>query len=464
MVVAWSRRTVVHSLKNTVVAVLLLGVSYGVYNVLTTPDPALENEAGMIGPLNIDEGGGFVSSMNAPNPNATTANMNSAHTHHASESPGSGTSAANSMASGSGGFRATPPPANSMPAVASRNTAPSAMNMELPVIADTAIDSSISVPDGGAHFIPGVARRQPQFNFASDAGPQTASGELPLDTNNASPEDQVLIDAIKEELQPDRNMNIFTPSAKPDKSFVSAPESRDAQLTIELPEATTVEPEEGSNNEKPLSAMWHPVDKMIVDGNFRGALATLSRYYTDTTLTAIDQEKLMTWLDSLAGKVIYSPEHNLYRNSYTVRDGDTLQDLARRWNVTSQLIFNVNRPNIENPSELPAGAELKMITGPFHAELDPAGGVMTLFVKNLYAGRFNIRVSDAGNFQPGSFAIQEKSRDLGGNTWTITLDGGLCIKTVGENEPVPAGCIGLDPKDSSDVFGILTESSRVFVK
>ena len=38
-----------HSIKNTVVAVVLLGASYGIYNVLTTPDPTLNENVSIDG-------------------------------------------------------------------------------------------------------------------------------------------------------------------------------------------------------------------------------------------------------------------------------------------------------------------------------------------------------------------------------------------------------------------------------
>ena len=40
-----------HSLKNTVVAVLLLGVSYGVYEVITTPDPTVNKDPDAVAQL-----------------------------------------------------------------------------------------------------------------------------------------------------------------------------------------------------------------------------------------------------------------------------------------------------------------------------------------------------------------------------------------------------------------------------
>ena len=45
-----------HSLKNTVIAILLLGVSYGVYQVITTPDPLTTADQNLIDPLEIDDG------------------------------------------------------------------------------------------------------------------------------------------------------------------------------------------------------------------------------------------------------------------------------------------------------------------------------------------------------------------------------------------------------------------------
>ena len=55
-----------------------------------------------------------------------------------------------------------------------------------------------------------------------------------------------------------------------------------------------------------------------------------------------------------------------------------------------------------------AGTELKVINGPFHAEVDLTKKTLTLFLKNLYAGRFPIRVGISGDVRSGQFRVVAK--------------------------------------------------------
>ena len=175
----------------------------------------------------------------------------------------------------------------------------------------------------------------------------------------------------------------------------------------------------------------------------------------------------MGWLDALAGKVIYSAEHN-YEKPYLVQANESIDDIATRWNVTSQLVYNINRSNIKNPSALAAGTELKMVEGPFHAVIDLTKKVMTVFVKNLYAGRFKVQVDENSNIQPGQYGVAQKVAN--GKTLDnklaahmITLENGVCILASPESGLNPS-CIGLKPKDAADLFTIFTEKSQFFIK
>ncbi len=101
----------------------------------------------------------------------------------------------------------------------------------------------------------------------------------------------------------------------------------------------------------------------------------------------------MPTLDALAGKVIYSDEHHLVPRPYVVGANESLVDIAGKWHVPAQLIYNVHQKALANPiTDIQPGTQLKMIPGPFHAEVDLQSKVMTMFLGDLYAGRFPIRV------------------------------------------------------------------------
>ncbi len=229
-----------------------------------------------------------------------------------------------------------------------------------------------------------------------------------------------------------------------------------------------------------LDAAWKEVDRLVADKKFRAALGLLTRYYRQSDLSADQSKRLHEWLDALAGKVIYSSEHHFQEKPYIIRSGETLNQIAGRWNVPAQVVYNVNRQQIGDSATIVAGTELKVINGPFHAEVDLSSKTLTLFLKNLYAGRFPIRVGTSGNASPGQFRVVAKSaqghtwRDSDGNDFPpessengygpywVGLTGSLCLHAVDDDTPeAHAGCIGLQEKDARDIFGILINGSEL---
>ena len=229
-----------------------------------------------------------------------------------------------------------------------------------------------------------------------------------------------------------------------------------------------------------LNAAWTEVDRLVADKKFRAALGLLTRYYRQSNLTAAQSERLHEWLDALAGKVIYSAEHHFQDTPYIIRSGETLNQIAGRWNVPAQVVYNINRQQIGESATIVAGTELKVIDGPFHAEVDLNSKTLTLFLKNLYAGRFPIRVGISGDVRPGQFRVVAKSaqghtwRDADGNDFPpessengygpywVGLTGSLCLHAIEDGTPeAHAGCIGLQEKDARDIFGILINGSEL---
>ena len=229
-----------------------------------------------------------------------------------------------------------------------------------------------------------------------------------------------------------------------------------------------------------LEAAWKEVDRLVADEKFRAALGLLTRYYRQSDLSPAQSTRLHEWLDALAGKVIYSSEHHFQETPYVIRSGETLNQIAGRWNVPAQVVYNVNRQQIGDSATIVAGTELKVINGPFHAEVDLSNKTLTLFLKNLYAGRFPIRVGISGDTRPGQFRVVAKSaqghnwRDADGNDFPpessengygpywVGLTGSLCLHTIDEGTPEGhAGCIGLQEKDARDIFGILINGSEL---
>jgi lipoprotein-anchoring transpeptidase ErfK/SrfK len=222
-------------------------------------------------------------------------------------------------------------------------------------------------------------------------------------------------------------------------------------------------------------------EQLIAENKFRDALAILSPYYRHPELTSDDQSQLIPWLDALAAKVIYSREH-LLAAPYETRRNETLFDVAQRHQVPWMLLQSINGDVVSEPQLLVPGTQLKVVPGPFRADVSLAASEITLFLGELYAGRFPFAVGSEPP-QPGGYKVLDKLTNRTyysadgrtipandpanpyGGTW-IDLGHEVCIHgspTAGQSASA-LGCISLSPQDARDVFGILSIGSQVTIR
>jgi lipoprotein-anchoring transpeptidase ErfK/SrfK len=215
------------------------------------------------------------------------------------------------------------------------------------------------------------------------------------------------------------------------------------------------------------------------EGKWQAALSTLSKFIHSPDLTAEQNRQLYDLLDPLAAKVIYSPEH-LVEAAYEVRRGDRLADIAQTYQVPWELLANVN--GVENPDLLIPGTKLKVVRGPFRADVDLQANELTVFAGPLYAGRFPISVGNDPSPKPGEYRIVEKqpgrvyyagdgrtipaedATNPYGRVW-LGLGSELSIhSSPAGGEAKGMGCISLSPLDATDVYSILSQGSSVVIR
>lgn len=215
--------------------------------------------------------------------------------------------------------------------------------------------------------------------------------------------------------------------------------------------------------------------------HFREALAILSPFYTNAHLPPESRETLLSWLDALAARTIYSPEHLLEQPYVVQGNQETLYSVAEKYEVPFQLLQNINAGQVQQARILLPGSELKVVRGPFRAEVDLTRSELTLFLGELYAGRFPFTRGEEF-VEPGNYSVQDKQngreyygvdRTIAGNDpsnpygacW-LGLENGVCIHGSPPENPAgaPLGCISLSPRDANDVFGILSKGSAVVVR
>ena len=399
-----------NTLKSAALVVVLLGVLYGVYVVLSKPHmlgpaaPALAPGDDIAPPL-VE----FAGSADAPADHADSSHAG--HSHAAAEAPSRG-----------GGYQpdldspaTLPPPSTSPPT-------------------DFPTDPSLTDAAGGTRRSSYEAPTSPGAANKADSH----SGAPPLESSAAS-------------------------GAAAAES--AADPARSAALTAWS-----------------LRRDFQSAEQLVAEEKFRDALLKLSPYYAHPDLTRDEHSQVVAWLDALAAKVIYSREHWL-ATPYEVRRNETLFDIAQKLQVPWMVLQSINREVVSDPQVLVPGTQLKVVPGPFRADVSLASSEITLFLGEMYAGRFPFALGNEPP-QPGSYKVQDKQvsrtyyaadgrtipandpANPYGGTW-IDLGHEVSIHGSAIASAAPAatlGCISLSPQDARDVFGILSVGSDVTIR
>jgi lipoprotein-anchoring transpeptidase ErfK/SrfK len=215
----------------------------------------------------------------------------------------------------------------------------------------------------------------------------------------------------------------------------------------------------------------------IKRNQLKEALTTLTLFYDAPELTSDQRQDLLDLLDALAREVVYSRQHYL-DIAYFSAPGETMEQIAKRYEVPADILAKINAVNPSTP--LQPGTKLKVVPGPFRAEVNLERHELTLFVNELYAGRYPISTGNDPEPKPGTFKVLGKQRDRNyygqgapiagtdpknpyGGYW-VDLGQDLCIHGTSEAGNPNQGCISLSPVDAADVYGMLSAGSEVTIR
>ena len=468
-----------NSIKNAFVTITMLAVGYGAYVVLSTPLPdeleqAMEGEAWTVpgvvsgtasptSPPEVAPAGSATLPPAAPEVMLPPTQPASVETSPALETPATATAPAeNADASGQASdwpppnFKSSPdnlsPPAGSPVGEAPR------IDPQLNAAADTTAPPAVDAST--ANKIGEVAGR-----VAEAAVPAVAAAASRFGANEASPDNP--------------------PTTSEPAAEVAAEATAAAGLAKEEPAA------DASSNDSPTSEMsspfemgWNETQKLLRDGQLADALQALSAWYGDLSLTSEQAERCSALLDQLAGTVIYSQDSYL-EPAYVVRSGDTLESIAAEHGLSKEFLARIN--GLTEPYQLASGESLKVLRGPFRAEVSRAKSTLTLFLGNHYAGRFQVRVGsdlpaakatyDVAMIEPGREFFDRRSgvrmaiddpKNPYGNRW-IGLRGDQV--TTAHNVGIHAdqgtgseGCLAVSAADAEDLAMILSLGAQVTIK
>jgi len=260
-------------------------------------------------------------------------------------------------------------------------------------------------------------------------------------------------------------------STQPDNKSQAADNSNEPQVS----------PKSGTVTGRSFESAKHVALEQINRSQMKEALTTVSVFYGSPELSESQTRDLIDLLDSLAGEVIYSRRH-LLDTPYVVGPGESIESIAKRFEIPAELLARINA--VDLPGGLQPGTKLKVFQGPFRAEVDMKRNEMTVFLGELYAGRFPVSTGADPAPKEGVFQVLDKQRNrnyygLGGTQidgfdprnpyggWWIDLGQDVSIHgtaSSGGPENAKLGCISLSPLDAGDVFSMLSRGSQVTIK
>ncbi|MDX1964441.1 MAG: LysM peptidoglycan-binding domain-containing protein [Pirellulales bacterium] len=230
----------------------------------------------------------------------------------------------------------------------------------------------------------------------------------------------------------------------------------------------------------PFPYAMRDAETLLQAKNLSEALELLTRYYDDPRLTPGEQQHLLNMLNQLAGTVIYSQEHWLAQ-PHVVAAGEDLEKIAQNYQVPWELLAKIN--GFREPKQVQPGQQLKVIPGPFRAQVNLTKKKLTLFLKDSYAGSFDlVALGQESQYKEDTYPVMRKALQPEYLTANGSIPGGSPQNPLGKfllvlsNDLVihgssadipptdPRGSIRLSERDIEDVFDILSYGSRVTLR
>ncbi len=473
------------TIKTGVVVALLIAVCYGAFIALNTPDPQLPpelqewaNAGGSDDVLEFEVPG---SGLTAASPESVLDALTGAAPGFASNGDMASTST-NDLGSASGDALALPTFDQNPSTVPDLPSGP-------PLLIPTEDNSNASIArevelPSSPEFPPATALLG---SPVSDPLTQNPAADLAVGTNLPAMSPGLPVSpAITSEAPPASSQNAsISRELPPDLQSAPAAEPVFPGLSSETGKSNMT-PGEGSASAATIPqfsiAREEWLKRATINGELRAALEALSRYYNSPELTHAQHSDLVDILDGLAREVIYSKRH-LMLPSHPSTASESVASIAKSYSITPELLAKIN--GLGKSQALVPGTVLKVIPGPFSAEVSLSRRELTLFVKGMYAGRFGISLGNDPYPPVGKFEVGARQRDrtyFGADTETQIIQGtdpmnpyggfwlnlGRDVCIHGSPEKISpdlenVGCISLAPLDASDVYDILTVGSQVSI-
>jgi len=464
-----------NAIKNALVTTTLIAVGYGVYVILANPAPvptsSASNSAPPWGKVSLPDGVAASQDETARSWSELTPPELSLEKPQKNDPPASG-DAAPAVAGQGDGMKSD---VVSTPTLPPRQREPNSVPG--------------SIASAPASFAPNLPNADPpqQASELSQSPPQpsmsalsTASGDPPplLATEGGVPSPSPLA-------EPDPYLAAAAGTDAPENGALASSSSPSADRSAAPSEPSTGPAETPGG---PFEIAWQTAQRQLQEGAKAKSLFSLSIWHQDPSLSEVQRTECLRLLDELAADVIYSRDHYL-QPAYICRAEDRLETIADQFQIPVEFLARVN--GIQEPYRVTAGESIKVVQGPFRAELDIRRREMTLYAGSYYAGRVAFEFGQDASIPTGDFVIsrvlanpmyvhpvsQEQiaggdPRNPYGRVW-LGLSRGttpeeLPIGIHGSQEAPSApdlrGSIRLAARDAEDIQAVLSVGSAVIIR
>ena len=187
--------------------------------------------------------------------------------------------------------------------------------------------------------------------------------------------------------------------------------------------------------------------------NIRLAFIQLSQLYELDQLKDAERTMIQSVLDVLALRVIYAKESHILEPPYRVKPGETIESIARHFNLTPALLRTIN--GLAVSYEVPAGTTLKVVHGQFDAKISLQRRELTLLLGGLYAGRFSFSLpKEKVSVRKEEFFITNRTDR------TLVLNNGWVLATGSTRDAT----LVFSDNDARKIFDILSEQSVIVLE
>lgn len=262
-------------------------------------------------------------------------------------------------------------------------------------IAGTDGDASLSVT---AEINAGAAA--PANTRAPSLSGQVPGNSTPTPTNITP----MLAEQANTNLNEDKPMTGTSTSQPSRLVTANVPPSRDQVVEITVSGATDLAATPGGR--ELLSAQ-----QKLARGEWVAARASLTKALK-MGLSPRDADYVRGEAARLADAMLFSravtPGDSLTER-HIVGEGESLNLIARRYKVSEDLLISINK--LTNPNRLLMGARLKIIKGPFRAEIDKATHRMDVFLGDILVRSFRVGLGTNGGTPTGTWVVQDKLKN-----------------------------------------------------